>query len=728
MRLSAGTTTGALLALVLTLFVSTSVQAQRAEVTEALNQGISLFEQGKLDEAAQKFEAAWLLDPTADEALQWLDEVGMAKLVKAAASEHDQLSKQVARVLELTATETRRRERDQARIDEALSNYFGSDDYMETQRVLLRAITDHGIYLMPGLVERLAVAETTTRIAAVQALKRLSDDAVIPLCRVLNHDDVNVLQGAISVLKNIGNSAAVPSLKRLAETATDSAVKGAALNAIEAIDGAATQSSAYDLLVDQAGQFFRDSTYMVRSYHDPVIWSLNGGALEYKSVHAWAVNELRAEQILADALSVDGASAPARVLNTCNKFAQYAEYVAVRDVVARKVESGDMDESRINDLRGEELQMFRVRNLYPGSQPMSVLLGAVDWALDERRPEVATEAIMTIRDMVTVGRRNQSVPEALVRAQTYDHRGVRFAAAECIARMNPANGFADSAQTITNLCEGLTLAGARVALTVIPNQDLALKVSGLLFKSNVIAFNEVDTYQGLQRAQSFPPEDVIVISTDYGKSQGPGSYSPAELISRLRADFRTKNIPILVVAEDSKLAAAEQTYANEENNVRVINASIDANRLRDEILKPLLDKDTTERDRDGAISARAAEALLDLASRDNGFDLSAASGALVSVLENRDDSVRVPAARALGILGTERATPALVRICKDDSTSTNLLGAALIALGDINRGKGSVEPMIQEVIDKAKNHNEPAIMQAGARVEASITPAMMRKN
>ena len=77
---SCGILRGILMACIALLIVmpglTGSVDAQvRPDVRALLDEGINLFQQGKLDEARQNFERALLLDFTSEEALDWVDKV-----------------------------------------------------------------------------------------------------------------------------------------------------------------------------------------------------------------------------------------------------------------------------------------------------------------------------------------------------------------------------------------------------------------------------------------------------------------------------------------------------------------------------------------------------------------------------------------------------------------------------------------------------------------------------
>ena len=63
--------------LIITMTSIESLSAQvRPDVQKLLDEGINLFQQGKLSDAQQKFERALLLDITSEEALDWVDQVG----------------------------------------------------------------------------------------------------------------------------------------------------------------------------------------------------------------------------------------------------------------------------------------------------------------------------------------------------------------------------------------------------------------------------------------------------------------------------------------------------------------------------------------------------------------------------------------------------------------------------------------------------------------------------
>ncbi|MGE4619152.1 MAG: HEAT repeat domain-containing protein, partial [Planctomycetota bacterium] len=261
----------------------------------------------------------------------------------------------------------------------------------------------------------------------------------------------------------------------------------------------------------------------------------------------------------------------------------------------------------------------------------------------------------------------------------------------------------------------------KVALTIFPDQDDALRVGALLRRANVEPFNDNDPLRGLERAISFP-KDVIAIAADTGKLPA------AEVITRLREDYRTRRTPIIVFAGDEGFAQAQATYGDEESGVFVVNRSIDALRLRNDLLVGLLSGGGNNRG--SQVAKQAAEALDHLSSSTSQFDLSSTTDALISALDDPADDVRIPTCSTLGSLRPMAASPALVRVIEEGSdASVELRFSALVALGNIHRGIGNVDASVLNAVNGALQSNEVRIIEAASRALGvmGIQPAVFRE-
>ncbi|MGA1202455.1 MAG: HEAT repeat domain-containing protein [Planctomycetota bacterium] len=710
---------GLLAALVLSVVLGAGVDLSaqiRPDVERLLDEGYSLFSKNDLNGAQQKFEKALMLDVTSSEAFEWVEKVGYAQLIAALDAGNASLASQVSTLMNLTSTVVKERLRDPARIDAALAAYFGATDRLAQTKAEVSAVNTHGVYLLPGLMARAAEADQPTRVKAILATVRIDADAVLPLCRALHSGEIRQVQAAIGALEQIGHKAGIPSLLQVAETHGDSVVRQAAREAAQSL-GAPAGMSAYDALTAEASRFYNDSNYMNRTYHDPVIWTMTDGALSWTEVDGWALNELRAAQLIEDALSLDaGADGMAQRLKACNNLARFAEWRDVLAAMTGKSEAGEVSESAVAELRAREGAMEMVKS-EAYMLPEGTLLAATGLALDQDRPLVAIELLGALRSFLVDGTRAQAVPPVLSRALGFDDRGVRFAAAEYLAFMNPRAGFAGADRVVDELAVAINSAGRRVALTVFPNDRDAMLVSGLLENAHIDSFNDNSAIGALDRATSFP-KDLIVVAP------GLTDMPTAELIRRLRKHYITKTTPIIVMSDEGSFAENEATYGNAEDGIWVVSRGIDPLRMRDDLLSGMLSDEWRERDE--ALAANAAEALRYLSARETAFNLGAASDALVQALKHPSDSVRLPTCRAIASLGIDGASAALVQICQQgDANSVQLRAAAFKTLGQIHRD-GNVSPAVKAVIEEGSQSSEVEIQRSASRARGAIGPSVFR--
>lgn len=711
MRLCVGSWKAAVIAtlvLAFSLGIGFAIDAQeRGDVQALLDEGLSLYKQGDYDGAREKFEKAILLDPSSEAALEWVEKNGLHQVIKII-SEDRGAGAAMSYIMKLTQTEYKKRETDKAAIDALLDTYFSSDDVVEYTTKMYEGISTHGVYLIPGLFQRIGSAEEKLRVRAILAFKKLSDDAVIPLCRGLQHSDPTVVGSVCAALGHIGNPEAIPSLQRVAQTANDQVVREIATKNLKEL-GASADGNAYDLLISQARRFYGNPNHMHRAYHDPIIWTLgDDGSLGYEEVHGWAVNELNAEQLLNDAIALNASGPQGRIMQVCNLVARSTEYRRIRNLFDEKVARGDdVDEELIGKLKADEATMARVEATAYGASN-DELLGAIDVALNDRRFEIADAILKNLHVKARPGHRAESVSPVISRAITCEDRGVRFAAAELLAAMNPASSFDGADRVIPELADGLIIAGTRIALTNFPDEDDALRLHGALKKANTVSVNEKSAIDGLSRAREFPPEDVILLSSN------PAGLTAAEMITALRKDYRTKGIPILVVASSGELTKAKGLYEDESRKVWVIDREIEGIRLREDVLEKIWEGDQSARARGNDIAARAATALGRLAAGGPTiFSVHDATKPLSDVLANRDDGVRAPALKALRSLNDPAAVPRVVELLQEgQDNDVNIRVAAYQTLGSLLEGSGQISPEIQQVLEAGEQDSDANIIRA----------------
>jgi hypothetical protein len=130
------------------------------------------------------------------------------------------------------------------------------------------------------------------------------------------------------------------------------------------------------------------------------------------------------------------------------------------------------------------------------------------------------------------------------------------------------------------------------------------------------------------------------------------------------------------------------------------------------------------------VASQAALSIRFLASSSSKFDLSSTTDALISALDVPSDTVRIPTCHSLSWLAPAAASPALVRVVEEgDDASVDLRVHALIALGNIHRGSGMVEPAVLKAVEGAMASNEVEIIEAASLALGmmGIQPAVFRE-
>lgn len=134
-------------------------------------------------------------------------------------------------------------------------------------------------------------------------------------------------------------------------------------------------------------------------------------------------------------------------------------------------------------------------------------------------------------------------PTVLARAATHADPTIRFAAVETILKLNPTRPFAGSSGVTDALARFASGAGLDRALVVDPHGGRGRDIAAYFIESGVRAEASVDPIAAL--AEAVAQADVQLVCLDQrflDPSQG-------NLLGRLRADFRTARLPVIVFGE-----------------------------------------------------------------------------------------------------------------------------------------------------------------------------------
>src|SRR5262249_54421956 len=153
-------------------------------------------------------------------------------------------------------------------------------------------------------------------------------------------------------------------------------------------------------------------------------------------------------------------------------------------------------------------------------------------------------------------------------------------------------------------------------------------------------------------------------------------------INEVRKSYRTQTTPIVVTVDPPGLDARKKLYESEERKVWVISAESDATGFKNQVLDHLFASSDDIKAKSTRLAAQAAEALAYLSSVNTRFPVATAGEALVKVLQNRPDEVRIPSLTALGNMGPAGAAalPVIAQVFTATENDVKVREAAMLAM------------------------------------------------
>jgi len=306
-----------------------------------------------------------------------------------------------------------------------------------------------------------------------------------------------------------------------------------------------------------------------------------------------------------------------------------------------------------------------------------------------------------------------AVPTHLLRALRHQDKRIRYVAAETIIKLNPKRNFGDASRVIAVLKEALGEWDARVILVIDDDDASRNKLVNIIREMNMVAFGANSGFDGLQRAKTFPPEDMIIVSSNLDDM--PAAY----LVNALRDDYRTQKIPILITAPHEKIEILDQQYKNAK--IEQVKGFLSKPYLeatsRSTIKEHLVEVEVDYKSKTRNIARRAAEALasIPINSRSFASRMGEAQNALSETVESRHDSVRGPAIIALGKFGDSKAVDALREEFFDSANDIEIRRKVIWALGQIfNRTNVQIP---SEDVDKILKILEEKIVSDNSKPE-----------
>ena len=558
-----------------------------------------------------------------------------------------------------SSTQSKSDDRDQIT---RLSAEAAEGDWLEQRQAISDLAENHGAYAVNGLLRWIGGrADVENRVRAIFALRRLGPGAEPAFLAGLHSDDPMVRRNLCLVLAEVGSSRSIPSLVRVAQHDADPLAQEQAraalanLGAAPALQGG---GSAADLLADLALACASGAQSPSADEDGSQVFFWNGREIAHKAVSEALYPHAYARLFAEDALRLEPG----------NQRAQEALLAAYRGMHEAIAAGGDEewndDLAAISDL---------------------LALGGVTLA-EEEGGESEPEADS---DTATLAGASD-----LIRS---DDKRLRYKAALSLA------GPEASSEVIEVLAAALSESSIRQILVVDNDVTELNQILSQLNERGTSAVGALTGAQGLVRAKATPVKDVVILRstlTDLAADQ---------VIRALSRDVRTQDVPVIVIGSEGEQERLEALLGDQV--VSVVPAPV--NRA---VLQPALDaafeqvQFNEQRLAAEDFSRRAAEAL----ARMDAGSLSAVSDALVAAI-GRDDSIQIPALRALQKVGAPGGEAPAAALFSDETASTEARVAAAGALEGILARHGAA-PGTLAALQDALSGDDPALKSAAARV------------
>ena len=679
-----------------------------------LEQGFSKFQEGDLDGAIGEFEKAFAENPTNDLVTDFVEKASVAKIYRMVRSENPRVAGIGVELLRISTLVISQRGEDSEVLKTAVETVLQSENE-EQLRYKIQYAYQLGRNLVPLLIPYLGDGEIAVRALVMNWIARIGMDALPPLVAACRHPDGRIRTNVAALLgaRSLRHPYSLGYLKALAETDDLKEVRDEASSSLNAIladlDGTGTVDDAKAYFLQTAREFYLKpyrNPFDNRKY-SPMVYELSGTQVIGTKVVGFQVSEMMATQCLLESLKLDPNYTAARVLNLCADAARLVEYDENASWYSAQDGFEDI-KAVLSGQKGHTDLVVRNRLL---SAPAPVLYAAIRQAALDGRGEVARKLI---RSAHTIGLRGE-VPVALVEAlEDENSRLVRVAAAITLAYWNPESGFDAGEQVISILSNAVVQSGIRTVVKGMGNKPLANRFDALLrSKLNMESYlHETNVEELLHTLRKSPP-DMVLVDEEIGYATVERATSPINtIVNELRKDYRTVDVPVVVVVEPGREEKAKEAYESDERKVWVIVANIGAVALQKAVVEPIFEGKDDSKTLATRLASEAAEALSYLSSVRTDMPVVQSVASLGQVLTNRPDSVRIPCLETLGNLRATGLLAQVAQVFSNLDNSATVRKAAMLAIGKALSASQKATDDILLIIKSGCAENDAAIRQA----------------
>jgi len=657
------------------------------QVQETFRQGLAYLDQGRDEEALKAFKRVLAMDPSHEDAWSlWnTTEQGVWLRLLARGGEIELTT----RAISAMATIGRKDRSDDADTIRGLIAMVASEDALVRNSAIRTLTADHGEFAVRYMVYALADRDAEDRrIAIMSGLARMGSDVVLPLIEALDSSDEYLRRNVAFTLGYIGDPRANAALARVAATDSDSGARAAAGQALERCGGSTDAVEQY-LALGAAYYGENDSVLAPHRYSD-VVWKWEDGKLTSIDTLRFLYGPELAKRACYHALALAPDSMPALA-----GIARAA--VSQRGRLEEWAASG-------GDIGGwdERLEADDLAVQLAGAEALDTALG---WALDQG-DQVAASGLCGV-----LGSAAGAATDNLERAMAMTSSGaVRGEAAVALASIANRTHSRASAETVSALAEAAARKVMRIGAIIDSDRDRSEALSTLLGDQGLFINCYHSGGRGIAGIRSIPHVDLLLVA------DGLPDLTLSQVVDELKADPRTAQIPVLAISSETDVSVFGERIEG------VISSGGDIATVE----AALSDSLGADRLKANVLGARAASALRALAAAGT-TDVAASADALAGTLDNRPESVTIPALGALAHVGGGQHVRAVVATLGDADGSEELRLAAAGALSGIFARSGMVDSeqlgLVREIATSSDSSSVRAAA-AGALGRLDLSPSM----
>jgi len=708
----------ALCVVVGTCNVSGAQEVDGQKILKLFETGIRHYEAGEYADAKSAFDEVLALRPGSTEALQMRTKAEIGQFARMVTNE--ELAPVAKRLIALMNRALREKKRSVEGIEGMLEDFQSPE--LATYARALNGIIGYGPFAVPYLLDFLALegAKNQRIIARTQmAITQMHQDVALPLIEALATQRDLLKMRVAALLGQVGDRRAVPPLLALAQQeGASELVRNAAAGALKNITGKELSElgTAAEAYVHLAEAYLREDTDEV-GYFDAErgeIWHWNpeGAALKDKLVYELVPGYLyfprAGSEVALAGLRLDPQSEPLQglllALVTVQK--QRCEVFSSDDLLVRL--GGEQVSKETKEEAGALLGELRDRWAVMCHLASPGVVGkALEIALSVGDGGASLSLVNALGSKVAL--KPEAGGKSLLLALDFGDKDVRYNAAIELVKNAPDGSFGEVEKVMHVMGAALKAAAAKNALLVLDDLNVRNILSGLIRQQGVATI-ECGTDAGrINMSLNLEPAVDIVFLTG---NLPEGVFK--SVLDRLRADVRTKTVPLCVVIDPRRESVPVEKYEG-------VGLVLRLGELRAEKVSALLQEQVLQKrqtplaEEKEALVLRAARALEAVNAAATKYPLGLLEPALLDALRGHSEGVQSAALGALGRFGSVRAVDAAAGILAAEGSSAQLKAVACRAIASVLRRTGqTASAEVVKALSEALGSESEAVREAAA--------------